>query len=96
MICPICGKPLATLLHRGGAYSYYTVATTSTSMLSSSSEFCLGFCVGTTTTTISVNGVTLPVYDFKFETVPQTEKPLEWSEVEQQLDDFMETLNKHD
>ena len=94
MNCPICGKQ--RMYNNGTCYTVSTTTSSGTAYLSS--DYCYGMCSGIITASSSgvflVNGVTLPVHDIYFETTPIEEKPLEWAEVERQLDDFMDELNE--
>lgn len=97
MNCPICGKQV--MYNNGTCYTVSTVTQSGTAYLSS--DYCYGMCAGIVTTAyLQVGDETLPLHNFQMDVTlnvaPIREQPLEWAEVERQLDDFMNELNERD
>jgi hypothetical protein len=85
MRCTICNKFIMPLI----AYTY-------SSAVANPSNYCqCSNFVYTHTFTAPPLAWSASLY-FEAFPQPEEEKPLEWSEVEQQLDTFMETLNGRD
>lgn len=93
--CMICGKPRVSLIHT----TYVSNSTCPPPPLNPA--YCYGFCVNIIAPPVQYTGypsihdaLTDLMRSRLVEREPPEEKPLEWAEVEQQLDAFMTTLNR--